>query len=264
MKICKKCTTENEDKFSYCKNCGTPLDATEKPKNEYSYKNYYYTETIPPEIDGIPTEEIGLFVGADNRKILEKFSKMSITESKLSWCWPAAILGFFFGFFGIAFWLCYRKMYKNAAIAFGVGSLVLIVTTIITYSPTIALLDNLKDIFLALKGSSADFASFSEALNNIVDNFSALPQVALSNFITETASYCAIIIYGLFGMHLYKNYTIEKISHYKNANKNSEYYGYGLKAIGGTSIGMAILAVIIVTVIENIISVFPILANYLF
>ncbi len=264
MKICKKCETENEDKFSYCKNCGTPLDATESEKNPYSYENYYYTDAIPQEIDGIPTEEIGLFVGSNKRKIIEKFSKMSITESKLSWCWPAAILGLFFGFFGIAIWLFYRKMYKNAGIAFAIGSAVLVITTIITYSPTINLLDSFANLLYSTSGSSSDFSALFASLEELIANFSALPQVSLTNFISETASYCAIIIYGLFGMHLYRKHTIQKISHYRSANKDSEYYSYGLRAIGGTSIGMAILAIIMAMVIGNIISLFPILAHFVF
>lgn len=263
MKICKKCATENEDKFSYCKNCGTPLDATENQKNPYSYENYYYTEAIPQEIDGIPTEEIGLFVGPNKRKIIDKFSKMSLTESKLSWCWPAAILGLFFGFFGIAIWLFYRKMYKNAGIAFAIGSAVLVVTTIITYTPTINMLDSFANLLYSIKDSS-DFSAFSATLEELLASFSALPQVSMANFISETASYCSIIIYGLFGMQLYRKHTISKISRYRTANKDSEYYGYGLKAIGGTSIGMAILSIIIAMVIGNIISLFPILAHFVF
>ncbi len=263
MKLCSKCFTENEDKFSYCKNCGTPLDATENKKNPYSYENYYYTDATPTEIDGIPTEEIGLFIGSNRNKIIAKFSKMSITESKISWCWPAAILGLFFGFFGIAIWLFYRKMYKNAGLAFAIGSLVLIVTNIITYSPTITFLESFSNLLYSIKGSS-DFSTFSSALEELLSNFSALPQISLANFISETASYCSIIVYGLFGMHLYRKHTISKISKYRSANKDSEYYGYGLKSIGGTSIGMAILAVIIATVIGNIISLFPILTHFIF
>ena len=36
MMVCRVCKTENDDRFMYCKNCGTQLD---KPKNYEAYES---------------------------------------------------------------------------------------------------------------------------------------------------------------------------------------------------------------------------------
>ena len=258
-KICKNCATDNDDKFSYCKNCGTPLDATEKIKidQNYGYNPYNYSNPIPQEIDGIQTKELGMFVHSNRTKIIDKFSKMSITGSKLSWCWPAAILSMFFGFFGAAIWLFYRKMYKYGVIALAVAVIVLGFNTVITYEPTVNLFEQSANAFYELKGSTPDFQGFYALLSEAFTQFASTPQTMLS-------TYCATIIYGLFGMYLYKKHSLQKITEYRSINKDSEYYAYGIRAIGGTSAGMAVLAIIITVVIQNLISSIPILAFILF
>ncbi len=265
-KICKNCIAVNDDKFSYCKNCGTPLDATEKvntgANNNYSY--YKYSNPVPHEIDGVLTEEIGTFVGPNRQKIIDKFSKMSITNSKISWCWPAAILSFFFGFFGAAIWLFYRKMYKYGTIALAIAAIILGINTAITYQPTIDFTEQIFNAFYELKGSAPNFSAFWELLTQAASSLAATPHMALSNFINEATTYSATIIYGLFGMYLYKNHTSRRITEYRAINKDSEYYSYGIKAIGGTSSGLAILAIIIAVVLENIISSIPVFAFILF
>ena len=129
-KICSECGTENENDYIYCKNCGALLTAAPKPetvpestaqetvpKTEHSsfrpapapeaaapaFKpvppvyntengNTGYTQSGAPAPDGIPQEEIALFIGKKSVVIKPKFIKMEITNSKTSWCWPAALL----------------------------------------------------------------------------------------------------------------------------------------------------------------------------
>lgn len=271
-KICKNCTAVNDDKFSYCKNCGTPLDASERSNrytnynydHNYNYNYYNRSNPIPSQIDGVPTEEVGAFVGPNKQKIIDKFSKMSITNSKISWCWPAAILSFFFGFLGAAIWLFYRKMYKYGTIALLIAAIILGINTAITYQPTIDFTEKIFNAFYELKGSSPDFNTFWEMLTQAISSLSATPHMMLSNFINEATTYSATIIYGLFGMYFYKKYTACRITEYRAINKDSEYYTYGINAIGGTSSGMAILAIIIAIALENIISSIPVWAFILF
>ncbi len=263
-KICKNCATVNDDRFSYCKNCGTPLDATEKQQTQPNYNYYNYSNPTPSQIDGIPTEEIAAFVGNNKQKIIDKFSKMSITSSKLSWCWPAAILSLFFGFFGAAFWLFYRKMYKYGTIALGIGLVILGINTFITYQPTTEFFEQASNAFYELKGSTPDLQGFSRLFSDALTSLSATRQIMLSNLINEAATYCATTVYGLFGMYLYKKHTVKRISEYRVINKDSEYYTYGIKAIGGTSAGMAVLTVIITIALQNIISTVPFLSFILF
>ena len=65
-------------------------------------------------------------------------------------------------------------------------------------------------------------------------------------------------------MYLYKKHTVEKIKVYRANNSDSEYYSYGIKAMGGTSIGMAVLCIIITIFIQNFISSIPLFAFILF
>lgn len=263
-KICKNCGTTNEDKFSYCKNCGTPLDATEQKNANNPYMHYDYTDTVPNHIDGIPTEEVCAFVGPNKRKIVEKFSKMSITGSKISWCWPAAILSFFFGFFGAAFWLFYRKMYKYGSIALAIGLIILGLNTVITYKPTLELIDAIMNALNGFRAQTPNIDEIISVFENALDNFSAAKAVLFTNFITETANYCAAIIYGIFGMFLYKKHAVKKISNYRSVNLQSEYYGYGIRAIGGVSGGMMALSIVLAVVLQNIINSIPIFFHILF
>lgn len=264
-KICKSCQTVNEDKFSYCKNCGTPLDATEQPTYASNpYKNERRFNPVPNEIDGIPTEDLQSFVGKNQMKILDKFAKMSITGSKISWCWPAAVLSIFFGFFGAAFWLFYRKMYKYGTIAMAIGLLILGVNTAITYNANIELFNSVANIVFSLHGSSPDFADITTIFNDSLASYSASKSVLISNFINETATYCSAIFYGIFGMYLYKKHAVSKISAYRTVNLQNDYYSFGIASIGGTSLGIAALSVFLTIVLQNTISFIPLLIHILF
>lgn len=264
-KICKSCNTVNEDKFSYCKNCGTPLDATErKAYSSNPYRHEYKYNSLPNEIDGIPTEEVQSFVARNQMKILDKFAKMSVTGSKISWCWPAAILSIFFGFFGAAFWLFYRKMYKYGTIAMAIGLLILGVNTAITYTANIELFDALAKAIYSLQGSTPDIEKISSIFTNSLTDYSTAKSVLLSNFITETATYLSAIFYGMFGMYLYKKHAIKKISAYRAINIQSDYYAFGIKSIGGTSSGFAALSVFLTIVLQNTIYFIPMLIHILF
>ena len=126
-KICSECGTENEEKFKFCKNCGKELEPQKFEQNDYNttsnnqpYGQYGYNDFIIPETEGIPNEEVATFVGRKAGKIIPKFAKMQATNSKISWCWPVAILSYFFGPVGAAFWYLYRKMYKMATIFFAI------------------------------------------------------------------------------------------------------------------------------------------------
>lgn len=255
---CKNCGTENEEKYSFCKNCGTPLRATDSNrKKDYSYD--YYADKIPDEIDGIPSSDFAHFVRDNRYKILDKFAKMSITGSKLSWCWPAAVLSFFFGFFGAAIWLFYRKMYRYAIIALCIGAVVLGVNTAITYTPSVSAAEAFLEVFIEMQ-TGGGFQQYLTDFEALLDTFSATREVMAVNFINELANYSAAFFYGLFGMYIYKKHAVKKISAYRLVNSDSVYYSYGLSALGGTSAGMAVLAIIIAVTLNNIISMLPFFA----
>ncbi len=143
MRICPDCGTENEEEYSYCKNCGAKLEIAEN-KTEYQYNNTdsgtynpnfadaksngFFVDTIT----GIPSDEVCAFVGKKSPDILKKFSKMEVTGSKVSWCWPVAILGLLLGPIGSAIWFFYRKMYKPALILVALGLAVNVAVGVLT------------------------------------------------------------------------------------------------------------------------------------
>lgn len=251
IKICKRCSTENEDKYLYCKNCGAPLEENQNTSSKSEYQAPPSSQNfIPDDIDGIPTGEVITFIKSNDRKIIEKFAKMSITGSKISWCWPAAILSFLFGFFGAAIWLFYRKMYKYGLIALLIALLVAGLNTAITYPAVTAMIEQTLNASyqIAAEGNLADYL---DAISDISNKYSATQRVIASNFIEEISNYAATIIYGIFGMFLYKKHAIAKITEYRTNNITSDYYNYGLSSIGGTSFGMAVLCALIYSVASN-------------
>ncbi|MGN0494387.1 MAG: zinc-ribbon domain-containing protein, partial [Acutalibacteraceae bacterium] len=208
--ICSECGTENESEYTYCKNCGAPLvkpanrDETEfigseaqNPPQGYaepqgnSYSSADYTPPTYTEqsfggqqyspygaynayaIDGVPADDVAFFIGKKSTEIMPKFIKMEITRSKTSWCWPAAILGFFFGPLGAAIWFFYRKMYKIALILLAAGAVITFSTAALTYNTDSTVIDSVI-------GSLADgnLNSFMDALENIDGNQTALDLIA--------------------------------------------------------------------------------------
>ena len=127
--FCPNCGTENEIEYSYCKNCGTALvnektgqEATTQPTNippvteipttSYTAQNNPNTEYTGC-INEISQEEMQLFVGKGADRIIPRFIKMDSSNSKVSWCWPAAILGFVLGPIGLSIWYFYRKITRE-------------------------------------------------------------------------------------------------------------------------------------------------------
>ncbi len=250
--FCSECGTENESEFIYCKNCGNQL----KPlKNEIEGQGFQNQNPEPTTsfsndalIEGIPSEEISIFIGKKQANILPKFLKMEYSGSKISWCWPAAILSFLLGPFGASIWFFYRKMYKPAIIFTGLGAIITAITTALTFGETSTTLEALVDAF-----SSADRNAIINAFENISPTETILTIIASA--IEEIANIATLLFSGLFGFYIYKNHCVSKIKDYKNRIADERYYKIGLSAIGGVSEGMLALGIILMFVSQYIISI---------
>lgn len=281
--ICHVCNTENEPEYTYCKNCGAALKA-EAPKDEQKYgsqngyrtnfnysnssynngqpnynyngyntynngNNYNNQNVVLETIEGVPTEDMVAFVGKKAYNIMPKFTKMELTGSKTSWCWPAAVLGFIFGPLGAAVWFFFRKMYKQALIFAAAGVIASTAVGLIA-GPNVD-----YDTLQGISGSiaSGDYQGAYDAFENATE-----PQESLRAYIADSVNFAVgistMVIAGLFGFYFYKKHSANSIKRYCGTSVDPRYYKIGLASIGGTSPGMAILGVIIMIIAQDLIN----------
>lgn len=250
-KICSECGTENEEKFKFCKNCGKELEPQKFEQNDYytasnnqPYGQYGYNDFIIPETEGIPNEEVAAFVGRKAGKIIPKFAKMQATNSKISWCWPVAILSYFFGPVGPAFWYLYRKMYKMAVIFFAIAILLSVAVSFIPSSlfgeerETVSY-EEIFDTYENYANGEIDFEEYMNKISYYMED------MAITNPISQVTDIIFLVITGLFSYHWYKNKVIKSIKNIKATHTDSKYYYFALAANGGTSGGAVVLGAII-------------------
>ncbi len=276
-KICKNCLCENDERYIFCKNCGTPLEEN-KPysNNPYEEINLSQYEDVTQdgipmaeEIDGVPVSTVGVFVGKNSDKFLAKFSRIQRTESKSSWCWPAAILGALLGFMGSALWLLYRKMYKPAVAAIAIAITLTIAATAITYD-TLSLLGTTFSNYISKIWYAEDVGEVKLAAEEYAEDISeivASPEYAsssrLANFLRNAECISAALVFGFFGINLYKKHAVQKIKRYDEKNGMSEYYTLGLKTLGGTSGASLALGIVIAAVIPTVIELLPFIRAFI-
>lgn len=256
--ICKECGTENEKEYDYCKNCGTLLEKPQKEpektaptQNSNVSNNNTYNE---PFYDGVTPAEMTLFIGKKSNEILPKFQKMKLTDSKISWCWPLALLSFVFGPFGAVLWFFYRKIYKFAFIFSAIGFALSSIIAALNFNQSNLLTDTILDAIM-----SGDMQSMLQILENVDTTEAGLSLI--SSALQDIADISTTVITGLFGYNIYMNHCIEKIKSYKLNHTDPRFYQMGITAIGGVSGGMLALGFLvmlgsdaIVSFITNIIS----------
>lgn len=295
MNICEICGTENESKYKYCKNCGNLLNAqsetatapqdftaqqtvhfentaTDNMQNSFNnelngvagvqttqsgaaYSNFgYFTLN---DFSGISSEEMASFIGKKANKFLPKFSKMELSGSKISWCWPAAVLGYFFGPMGSALWFFYRKMYKPAFLFSAIGAVLTILTSVLDFNTG----SQLSVDFSQITDFSSLISAVQESLKSTELSTSGLILSYLSPAISGFASLASCLISGMFGMNFYKNYCKKRIVEYRSFVADQRYYRIGLASVGGTSAGMLILGIALYFATNEIVSLLAIFFN---
>ena len=272
--ICPECKTPNEPEYQYCKNCGAPVQrhggagpdfAQSGAQNSQNYNQGACNQAPPPpagpysyaprgdiRIDGIPENHVAAYVGKNSFKIINCFIKLQSTGSKVAWCWPPFIWGFFLGPIGVMIWFLYRKMYKNACIAGAID---------IALSAVSAILASVWGI-----GESV-YEEFQNIMDNALAtntfNYSGFLDFATSRRTVVSLSFSSIvrligiavaILAGIFGMYLYKKHVVESIRKFQPLSNEPGYLTYGLASVGGTSAGAAILGVLAVSVASGVIS----------
>ncbi len=246
-KICTECNTVNEDKYEYCVNCGTKLSGSES-KDEPVYTRTVYKKKLdmPDTVDGVSMSDLSVFVDKNTEKILPKFATMELTKSKVSFCWPVAVLSFLFGPFGAAIWAFYRKMYKIGLIFMLIG--------VLTYTATCALRTTSSVKSEAISEIIENYIDTAELdANKIAETFKDKDflKISLASAVSNAVTLLTVILGGIFAFYFYKNFAVGKIKQYDSIPKDERYRPFGLRAIGSTSGGMATLAVFLMIFLEN-------------
>ena len=193
-------------------------------------------------IDGIPAEDIAFFVGKKAGDILPKFTSMEFSGSKVSWCWPAALLGFFFGPMGAAIWFLYRKMYKIGALLLVLGAALTFFLAALSYNPSAVETDDLFDAF-----TSGDVDLLDDLL---IGEETVLSRVA--DLIDMATGVACCILSGIFGFYAYKEHCVKAIRNYRMTGIDPRYYRIGLASVGGVSGGMVAVGIVCIIVASNI------------
>ena len=115
-KICVKCSTENEDNFSFCKYCGASLPIVDRYSDQSfsAAPSSFEDRATEIDFDGVTYGELETYIGKNSHKVLPKLINFKLFGRKLNWSFPVLILGFLFGFFGMAVYFFYRKMFPVA------------------------------------------------------------------------------------------------------------------------------------------------------
>ncbi len=244
-KICPECNTVNEPQYSYCKNCGAPLKS-EQNSGTYNYNSgntgsdnfgvpYGYAAD---EIDGVPTGDLVCFVGKNSYKIIDKWSMMQFSRRKTSWCWPAFLLTIIFGFAGAGFWFLYRRMYKLGAV---VLALALLLGGIQTFAFSDSFVNIISEIWEDMEEQNGEISDewLNEKSNELTMSEDMMKLTFSSRIfgILETVS---AVLAGLFSLHLYKNFAVNKIKGYGRPLSDIE-----LCLAGGTSAGGVVLGALL-------------------
>lgn len=271
--FCPNCATENESDYIYCKNCGAQLKPEKSKSQTQNYQSQtYHQQTVHNTVqenryntdsgyeninyDGASAEEMGVYIGKKANEILPKFTKMQITGSKVSWCWPVAVLSFLLGPLGAAMWFFYRKMYKHAAIFTVLGTALAIILSV--FSPTLS-----EETMTAMESAveSYDVEAIFELFSSI--NPTTLIFTWVVGMVENTAHILTCVICGIYSYHWYKIQCAEKIREYRALQSDPRYYRIGLAAIGGVSGGMLALGIVLYCIINTMSSIISAVLAYI-
>lgn len=250
--FCVNCGTENKQDYKFCKNCGAELPDLEENYTPPVSASTEADDGGNEKIYGVSKKHLKTFIGENHEKILSRFSGMELADSNVSWCWPAAVLGFFFGFFGISFWLFYRKMYKSALSSVLIGAVFYIVQAFFVYQSFVGLLPRLSELFDPAFFESGNYQLFFQSLENALST--SVIGVNFANIFADIEKTLAVIFGGLFGLNLYKNHAIKEVTDILEEYSSNETLDMQLKKSGGVQGGMAFLGVVIMLIITSVTS----------
>lgn len=270
MKTCLQCNTENNAEYKYCKFCGAELPCIDKKplyEEETAEQNQTETENNATDNNEVTIAEMQIFVSKNSEKIVPKFIEMQKKLKKTSWCWPVFILGFIFGYIGMAGWFLYRKMYKIAIILLAVGmgfGLIDLIVNLPHLTTMFSGVYNLLESFIGnIDSQSTDMMSFDFALNGIIADYEN-ESIKIISLISEwVGQYILPIIMGIYSLHFYKRHAIAKVINCKNTASACDDLNMILYREGGTSVGAVVIGIITYIAIDSLLSSIPLILSFI-
>ncbi|MEG1886637.1 MAG: hypothetical protein RR177_00790 [Oscillospiraceae bacterium] len=234
---------------------------------------------VPEEIDGVATEDIKAFVGANQEYYIPKFAANRGKTTFASWNWPTFLFGFFLN---IPFvWFFYRRMNKIGAIVMAIS----VALMMLSMGSAFYSIQPIIDGSLGIIKEQAE----KSGVNNYNDNFLAPNQDRLNpndDFMTPLPSpnngneeqqvkdmmkgfaerlpfFALAMVFGIlnFGLTIitsimangwYKKNTLSKIRALKK--ERPEISAWEISVNGSTSVGPAVALGVIVPIVMIVIS----------
>ncbi len=200
--------------------------------------------------DGVSAEDMFNYTGK-KPKLYAKLQKQQMTPMNKLFCLPLLILGILFGFFGMACWYIYHKLYKQAAIFFGLAFFFYAINIAGVYSVIDGLATALPELITSPnEPTDQEIAMFFQT---IIKGF----PIALNalSYIGNLAQFVLAIVMPFYAYNTYRLTAIERI---KKARLLP--YGVDISSVGGTAKGYLALAIgvgIIIIIIASTIIVMP-------
>lgn len=232
-RVCQHCHTENAEYAEFCTRCGCPLDIEDwhsAPQEgnpfvgEYTpFGQPFETYSSEEQIGATNAADLAAIVGNNTHYYVDRFRRIQHSNSG-GWNWAAFLLA--------PIWLFYRKQYALGALYLVLQIMSSVITGVV-YAP----------VQLAETQAAADMAMAEIAQSPM------FPLVFASSLIFLMLK----ILLGIRANHFYLRFCEKKIQ--KAREKVPDLSVAELTADGGVSVGIAVLAYVVSTILLDVLTI---------
>ncbi len=217
--ICPHCYTKNAEFAEYCTHCGRSLGETDWQSKQSPIGVYTPFVADPCQPTNDEEQALGAFVGVNTGYYIPRFRQIRQSRSA-GWNWAAFLLG--------PLWLLYRKQYLLGGLMF-LFQMVLDVASLWLMNP------------ISTATTEADMLT---AMAQVSSNPMMYPAMFLSILLLV-----AHVLLGTKGTHLYFYHCTRRMQ--KALERTHDLSPVELGSFGGVSMGAALLAYLLSTLIAN-------------
>ena len=217
--ICPRCFTKNSEFAEYCTHCGGSLGEKEWHSKQAPVSSYTPFVSDPSQPMNDEEQAYSALVGVNTRYYIPRFRQIRQSRSA-GWNWAAFLLG--------PLWLFYRKQYLLGSLMF-LFQMILDVASLWLMNPI---------------SSATTEAEILAAMSQVSSNPMMYPAMLLSLLLIV-----AHILLGSKGTHLYMYHCTRRIN--KALEHTKDLSPAELSSFGGVSMGAALLAYLLSTLIAN-------------